>query len=236
MIKTALRYLVVALLLAATGIVLLVTAGLERRIAQADQEMATLNLSRAARAYDEVASSLAVIERLPWLLGGTRDEVAVRQAAVRYWRGDYAPLVVDYTSADSPSIADNPDLQFVVANADYRSVQRPDSNRELTLGTLDQAIGVYRRLLEGNEAHLETAFNYELMVRLRGRIAAGDEVPAFRRPTVPGNQGDTPEEAEMEDVQIYVPSDGVIDPNETEDPTMGGARCMRTGGRIRKRG
>ena len=156
--------------------------------------------------------------------------MAVRQAAVRYWRGDYASLVADYTSADSPSSAGNLDLQFVVANADYRSVQRPDANREMALGTLDHAIGVYRRLLEGNEPHLDTAFNYEMMVRLRNRIAAGDEVPAFRRPTVPGNQGENPEEAEMEDVQIYVPSDSMIDPNETEDPTIG------TGAQIRKRG
>ena len=118
MIKTALRYLVVAILLAIAGVVLLVASRLERRVARADREMATLNLSRAARTYDEVADSLAVIGRLPWLLRGTRDEVAVRQAAVRYWRGDYAPLVAEYTSADSPSIAGNLDLQFVVANAD----------------------------------------------------------------------------------------------------------------------
>lgn len=230
MVKTALRYLVVAILLAIAGVTLLAASRLERRVAQADQAMATLNLSRAAEAYDDIADSLAVIGRLPWLLGSTRDAVAARQAAVRYWRGDYASLVADYTSADSPSIAGNLDLQFVVANADYRSVQRPDANREIALGTLDHAIGVYRRLLEGNEAHLDTAFNYEVMVRLRNRIAGGDEVPAFRRPTVPGNQGENPEEAEMEDVQIYVPSDSMIDPNETEDPTIG------TGAQIRKRG
>ena len=230
MVRTALRYLVVAILLAIAGVTLLAASRLERRVAQADQAMATLNLSRAAEAYDDIADSLAVIGRLPWLLGSTRDAVAARQAAVRYWRGDYASLVADYTSADSPSIAGNLDLQFVVANADYRSVQRPDANREIALGTLDHAIGVYRRLLEGNEAHLDTAFNYEVMVRLRNRIAAGDEVPAFRRPTVPGNQGENPEEAEMEDVQIYVPSDSMIDPNETEDPTIG------TGAQIRKRG
>lgn len=230
MVKTALRYLVVAILLAIAGVVLLVASRLERRVARADREMATLNLSRATRTYNEIADSLAVIGRLPWLLGGTRDEAAVRQAAVRYWRGDYAPLVAEYTSADSPSIAGNLDLQFVVANADYRSVQRPDSSREIALGTLDHAIGVYRRLLEGNEAHLDTAFNYEVMVRLRNRIAGGDAVPVFRRPTVPGNQGANPEEAELEDIQIYVPSDSAIDPSETEDPTIG------TGTRIRKRG
>jgi len=230
MVKTSLRYLIAAILLGGVAVTLLQAARLEHRVARADQEMATLNLSQAARSYDEIADSLAVTGRFPWLLRGTRDEVAVRQAAVRYWRGDYMSLVADYTSADSPSMADNLDLQFVIANADYRSLQRPESNRELVLGTLDHAIGVYRRLLESNEAHLEAAFNYEVMVRLRNQIAGGDDVPAFRRPTLPGNQGENLEEAKMEDVQIYVPSDSLIDPRETEDPTIG------TGAKIRKRG
>jgi hypothetical protein len=230
MVKTALTYLIVAILLGGAAVALLVAGRLEQRIAMADQDMALQNLSSAARAYDAVADSLAVTERVPWLLRTTRDEVAVKQAAARYWRGDYAPLVADYTSPDSPSTAGNLDLQFVVANADYRSVQRPDATREMALGTLDHAIGVYRRLLEGNVAHLDAAFNYEVMVRLRNRIAAGAEVPAFRQPTAPGNQGENPEEAEMEDVQIYVPSNAVIDPTDTDDPTIG------AGAPIRKRG
>ena len=230
MVRTLMRYLTAALVLGAVAVALLTAGRLERRVALADQEMATLNLSRAGQAYDDIAESLAGFGRLPWLLGGTRDAVAVRQAAVRYWRGDYASLVADYTSADSPSIAGNTDLRFVVANADYRAVQRPDASRELALGTLDHAIGVYRRLLEGSESHLETAFNFEVMVRLRNRIAGGDDVPEFRRPTIPGNQGSNPEEEDMEDIQIYVPSDSLIDPNETDDPTIG------TGAQIRKRG
>ena len=230
MIRTALRYLVVAILLGAVAVALLQAAHLERRVAQADQQMATLNLSSAGQAYDEVADSLALLERLPWLLTGTRDAVAVRQAAVRYWRGDYAPLVAEYTSADSPSMAGNLDLQFVVANADHRLVQRPSSSKEIALGTLDHAIESYQRLLEGNEGHLEAAFNYELMVRLRNEIAAGDEVPEFSRPNVPGNPGDPMEDEEMEDVQIYVPRDSLIDPDESEDPTIGeGAPIRRRG-------
>ena len=230
MVRTALSYLVVTILAGAMAIVLLLAARVERRIALADRQLATLNLSRAARAYDEVADSLSVTGRIPWLLRGTRDEVTVRQAAVRYWRGDYAPLVSDYTSADSPSMTGNLDLQFVVANADYRSVQRPGSSRDIALGTLDHAIEVYQRLLAGNEGHLETAFNYELMVRLRNKIADGDAIPESRRPTVQGNQGDYPEEAEMEDVQIYIPRDSVLDPDDTDDPTIG------EGAPIRKRG
>lgn len=230
MVSTALRYLVVAILAGAMATALLLAAGLERRIALADRQLATLNLSSAARAYDEVADSLSVTGRIPWLLRGTRDEVTVRQAAVRYWRGDYAPLVSDYSSANSPNMTGNLDLQFVVANADYRSVQRPGSSRDIALGTLDHAIEVYQRLLEGNEGHLETAFNYELMVRLRNKIADGDALPEVRRPTVQGNQGDYPEEAEMEDVQIYIPRDSVLDPDDTDDPTIG------EGAPIRKRG
>ena len=230
MVRTALRYLVVAILLGAVSVAFLLAATLERRIALADQQMATLNLSGAERAYDEVADSLSVTGRIPWLLRGTRGEVAARRAAVRYWRGEYAPIVSDYTSADSPNIAGNLALQFVVANADYHSVRRPGSSRETALGAVDHAIEVYQRLLEGSEGHLEAAFNYELMVRLRNEIAAGDGVPEYHRPTVQGNQGDTPEESEMEDIQIYVPRDNVIDPDDTDDPTIG------EGAQIRKRG
>ena len=230
MVRTAVRYLIVTLLLASVAVAFLVRSQLERRIANADRNLATLNLARAAEQYDALAGSLAATGRLPWLLRNSRNAVAARQAAVRYWDGDYTPIVAHYASADSPSIADNPDLEFVVANADYLSAQRPNSSRDLALGTLDHAIGVYRRFLEANDGHLDAAFNYELVVRLRNQIAAGGALPAFRRPAVPGNQGDDPEEAEMEDVQIYVPRDRLVDPEDTDDPTIG------EGAPIRKRG
>jgi hypothetical protein len=229
-VKTVLRYLVPALLLAGAASALLAGSRLERRLAAADRALATLDLDGAAAGYDRVAGSLASTARVPWLLRGLRDTVAVKQAAVRYWRGEYAPIVTHYASPDSPSIAGNVDLQFLVANAGYRGAQRPNASREMALGTLDQAIGAYRRLLEANDAHLDAAFNYEVTVRLRNRIAAGGPVPEVRPPSVPGNEGDEPEEEDMEDVQIYVPRDRLVEPEETDDPTIGeGASIRRRG-------
>ena len=230
MIATALRYLIVATLLSGVAVVLLAAGRLDRRLAAADRAVATLDLTEAERAYAEIADSLTLTEQLPWVLRGTRETLAARRAALQYWRGNYETLVAAYTRPDSPSMANNIDLQFVVANADYRSAQQPGANRELALGTIDHAIGVYRRLLEGNAAYRDAAFNYELMVRLRTQIASGDEVPNFRRPTIPGNPGEAPPEEDMEDVQIYVPRDSVIDPDDTEDPTVGeGAPIRRRG-------
>ena len=230
MFKTALGYLVVAMLLGFATFVLLLAGRLERQVAQADQDMATLNLSRAAQGYDAVADSLAVTGRIPWLLRGTRDEVAARRAAVRYWRGDYASLAADYTSADSPSIAGNLELQFVVANADYRSVLRPPEDRELALGMIDHAVSVYARLLESSAPHVEAAFNYELMVRLRNQVAGGGDIPEFNLPTAPGSEGENMEADELEDIQIYVPADTVFELNSTDDPTVGdGAPIRRRG-------
>ena len=228
--KTVLRYLAPALLLAGAALALLAGSRIERRLAAADSALATLDLDAAAAGYDSVAGSLALTARVPGLLGGLRDTVAVKQAAVRYWRGDYLPIVTFYDSPDSPSIAGNVDLQLLVANARYRAAQRPDASREMALGALDRAIGVYRRLLEANEGHPDAAFNYEVMVRLRGRIAAGGPVPDVRPPSVPGNEGADPEEADMEDIQIYVPRDRLVEPEETDDPTIG------EGGSIRRRG
>lgn len=230
MIRTLFGYLLLAAALALAAVVLRTAGRMERQLAEADQAMAMVNLGDAARRYETVAAALGPFERIPWVLRGTRDTVVARQAAVAYWRGRYRELVDAYTQPNSPNMAGNIDLQFVVANADYRSVQQPGTNRDLALGTLDHAIGVYRRLLEGDDAHEDAAFNYELMVRLRNEIAAGDEVPEFSRPNVPGNPGDPMEEEEMEDVQIYVPRDSLIDPDESEDPTIGeGAPIRRRG-------
>ena len=152
MIATTLRYLIVATLLSGVAVVLLAAGRLDRRLAAADRAVATLDLTEAERAYTEIANSLTLTERLPWVLRGTRETLAARRAALQYWRGNYETLVAAYTRPDSPSMANNIDLQFVVANADYRSAQQPGANRELALGTIDHAIGVYRRLLEGNDA------------------------------------------------------------------------------------
>ena len=68
------------------------------------------------------------------------------------------------------------------------------------------------------------------MVRLRNRIAAGGPVPDVRIPSIPGNEGADPEEADMEDIQIYVPRDRLVEPEETDDPTIGeGASIRRRG-------
>ena len=230
MVKTTLGYLILTLALIGLAFASLMMSQLERRIADADRDIATLNLTRATERYDAIASTLATTDRLPWLLPNTRNTVSLRQASVRYWTGNYDPIVAHYASPDSPNISNNPELQFVVANADYLSARRPSSRQNLTLGTLDHAIGVYHQFLETNDSHLSAAFNYELMVRLRNQIAAGDTPPPFRRPTAPGNQGEEPEEAEMEDVQIYVPRDRLVDPEDTNDPTIG------AGATIRKRG
>ena len=228
--KTALRYLAPALLLAGAAFALLAGSRIERRLAAADRAFATLDLDAAAAGYDHVAAAPLLAARAPGPLDGLRDAVAVRQAAVRYWRGEYAPIVTHYDSPDSPSIAGNVDLQLLVANARYRAAQRPDASREMALGALDRAIGVYRRLLETSPGHPDAAFNYEVMVRLRNRIAAGGAVPEVRAPSAPGNEGADPEEADMEDVQIYVPRDRLVEPEETDDPTIG------EGGSIRRRG
>ncbi len=228
--KTFLRYLVPALLLAGAALALLAGSRLERRLAAADRALATLDLAGAAAGYDRVAASLAPTARVPGLLGGLRDTVAVKQAAVRYWRGDYLPILTFYDSPDSPSIAGNLNLQLLVANARYRAGQRPDASRDMALGALDRAIGVYRRVIEANDGHPDAAFNYELMVRLRSRIAAGDPVPDVRPPSVPGAEGTDPEEADMEDIQIYVPRDRFVEPEETEDPTIGESAPIRRRG------
>ncbi len=228
--KKLLSYVIGALVLGIVAGGLLAAAGIERELAAADLALSTLDLNQAARGYGEVERRLGWTASVPWLFEDTRAGLEARQAAVRYWRGEYGGLAADYTTADSPSMAGNLPLQLVVANADYLAVRSPGAGREAALGALDHAVGVYRRLLEANEGNRDAAYNYELVLRLRAEIAGGDDVPDFSPPTVPGAAGENPEEAEMEDVQIYVPQESIFDPEETEDPTVGeGAPIRRRG-------
>ena len=103
--KTMLRYLAPALLLAGAALALLAGSRIERRLAAADRAFATLDLEAAAAEYDRVAASPLLAARAPGPLGGLRDAVAVRQAAVRYWRGEYAPIPQHQLSPGSAQIS-----------------------------------------------------------------------------------------------------------------------------------
>lgn len=226
--KAAFQYLVTALVLAGIAAAVAAAGRLDRRVARAEQQIATFSFDSAETAYTELERSLDVAGTAPWLLGGTRADVETRRAALRYWRGDYAGLLADYADAP-PDAAGNLRLQFVLANAAARAALDPEADREQVLQALDGAIDVYLGVLQESPGHLDAAYNYEYLLRLRADIASGAEIPATPR-SQHGREGEAPEDGELEEIEIYVPVQRDVDPEMDESPTLG------AGDRIRRRG
>ena len=171
-------------------------------------------------------------ERVSWLFQTTRDEVVSQQAAIRYWRGEYAALVSDYPDIGHPDIQGNLPFMLTVASAHVRAGEvAADGDRTQILNALDRAISVHLQLLENSRGAPDAAFNYEFLVRLRDEIAAGEEIPA-RRPSTPLGQSGDSEDMDMEDmneIKIYVPSD-MMNRESVDDPTLGSDAPLRRRG------
>ena len=229
--KTVVKHLVAAVLFGVVAGLFLAGGRVERRVAAAQRDLATLNVTTPARTYEEIAPYLDYAERIPWMWSDLRDEIRARRAAIRYWRSEYDSLVADYRDLNSPDARNNLALQFIVANAAYRASQRVEPDRQEVLRALDRAIAVYFRVLQNGVGHLDAAFNYEYVIRLRDDIASGGELPEGRRDqNILGREGDQPEDAKMEEIIIYVPLEMDEAPEMEAEPTIGEGQPIRRRG------
>lgn len=227
--KRSISYLLVAMILGGVATAALTASRIDRRVARAQRQLATLELEGPEAIFAELASYLDFAETMPWLFGETRAELSTRRVTLRYWRGEYEGILADYGDTAAPEVAENLPLQAILANASYRASLDPDAEREQILQALDSAISVYLGVLQQSPDHLDAAYNYEYLVRLRADIASGAEIPMTSQ-NPHGREGEAPEDSDLEDIKIYVPVQRDVDPEIDESPALG------AGGRIRKRG
>lgn len=219
---------------AALGLAAAAVAGaavVERGMARAQRALAAGDLTAADRGYDAVQEIARRVGGAARLLSGARAEIAERRAAIRYWRGDYAPLLADAAAADGAPPPGGAALRIVAANAAYRAGQRPGASSREALDGLDRAIALYAELLRSGAGRGDVAFNYEFLVRRRAAIAGGaDPVPAGSGSPL-GREGGSPldEETALDDIRIYVPM-GQEERDRIDDPTMGGDPPIRRRG------
>src|SRR5882757_2301775 len=114
---------VVAIVLAVAGAGFWVAGETETRLADARKKLATLQYREAAAASNEIDQKLGLERRVPML--GPLAEVDVRdlRAQATYWHADYMSLAPQRDTAGSLTET-NPALQFVSANAAFRSSQQ----------------------------------------------------------------------------------------------------------------
>lgn len=223
--------IVVALLLAG-GEVFRRASHIERRLAQAEEDLATLSPDAADAEYAEVEQAVAVAGRLPFIGPRLLADVRQERAMVSYWRGDYAGVPSKESDLSANEV--HADLIFLAANAGFRNVL---GQRTGQAGAQDLAgvLRVYTFLLKKDPGYIDGSFNYEYVVRLRNFVAKGkpslgeikgglakrDQPP---QPSVHGDHGSPPADMPKDQFNVIVP----LNPDERGEQMKAGTGSGKT--------
>ena len=108
------RYVTGSIVLALGGAVCLAAGTIDRRVVDAQRELAAQHYESADAALEGVERSLTYVRWSPWIDGALND-VRIRRAAVWYWSGQYDRIVAGRTDPSGTS-PDNIDLQLIAAS------------------------------------------------------------------------------------------------------------------------
>ena len=203
-------YLIVALLLAAAGVVTYRSAEFERDLAEMQQHVATEQFEEAEQRLADAATYASYVRWIPQFGARAERDLATRRAALGYWKRDYAAVLPRETDPVGAVDSANVDLQMVVANAAFRDAQRDVTDKAVQLQLLDEAIGSYMAVLKNESWHPDAAFNYEYLLRLRTEIAQGRRKPGTSQDKSDnlGEQGSPAQNTSTKKFEIYVPLEG----------------------------
>jgi len=209
--RTLVALVLVAIALVAFGFGALGVARLETRLADAQQQLATLQYDAARESLVEAAKYADRARWVPFLGRDERQEIRARNAAVQYWKQEYDALVPAQAEPVAAVGDDNVELQLTVANAAYRLGQARSKDRATTMKALEEAASGYLTVLKNNTWHTDAAYNYEFVVRLRDELAKGRQPP--QPPKDQSEQSDNGESGapspatSSKGFQIYIPLD-----------------------------
>ena len=221
--------------LAVIGAVALLAGLYERRMAVAQEDMVVLDFADPQADYAALQQELG---KWPWISRRPLEEIRKRQALLQYWQGDYADLAEIARTASRSDDPVDPDLQILSANALYRVAQHGPQDKVTVLKNLDTAIKAYAEALRAGSDRPDTAFNYELAVRLRDEIGSGKrkggmpnaEVDETKTdPNMHGDPGEPPKDMKVEQFQIRIPMDPREIKNSQEQSAGTGQQRKRKG-------
>ena len=208
---------VAAALLAVVGVVCLRVATVERLVADAQQDLATLNYEHADQSLTEAEDSIGVARWVPGFGSSVLDEVRARRGALQYWQRKYDALLPEGADPVAAIEEGNLDLKLVTANAVFRQNQARYGNREATKQALEESAAAYFAVLKNSDWREDAAYNYEYVIRLRDEQAKGKQPPEGGDASKGDmGQGGQPSEAtSQKGFQIYIPL-------ESQEKPLGG--------------
>ena len=169
--RTTITVAIVAVVLALFGVAFQGVARLEGHMADAGQQLSTLQYEAAQEslnAADEYANQSRFV---PFIGSDARQEIRARQAAVQYWQRQYDAVLPAGAEPVAAVDDQNVELQLVVANSEFRVKQTEFKDKTSTVKALEESAAGYLTVLKNNTWHPDAAFNYEYIIRLRDQAA-----------------------------------------------------------------
>jgi tetratricopeptide (TPR) repeat protein len=171
---------VLAVVLLGVGFACWMAGQLERRVADAHEELALLQYNAVDAEYGDIEQAMGYLRHVPWLADNLVTDVQEHRATAEYWQARYDALTPRRNA--NGAIADQPPAVLALAaNAAYRTGQREAGDRQAMLRRLDGALKTYTELLKRDPNNVDAAYNYELMVRLRDTASKAKPAPPSKR-------------------------------------------------------
>jgi len=231
--RTVITRMLIAAVLAVAAWLSWSESNLAARVADAKQDIATLNHEH----LDGLTPQSALSDYLPGERRRLSDEVRVAKATVAYWLGRYGGVAADTSDGHADA-----DILLATANAAYREAERDAAMGPAAAQRLDGVLQAYASALKAAPRNIDAAYNYEYVARIRdqvarspqGRIAKspvpagpvmGGDLPAGA--TIHGGPGAPPPDAKMEEIQTIAPME--YGDREAQPEATPGAKRERKG-------
>ena len=231
--KTVIVRLVTAVVLFAAAWLSWSEARLAARVADARQQMATLQFE----IDDTLTPSASVSDYLPGEAGSLSADIRRLRATVTYWIGGYEAVMEEGGQELDAA------LLLTAANAAFRARARQvAAPQQEQVQRLDGVLQAYASVLKASPRHADAAYNYEYVTRVRDQVASsvpgktpaaqvaaaraqGGDLPAGN--TIHGRPGGPPPEAKAEEFQVIAPME--YGDREAQPEATPGGKIQRKG-------
>jgi hypothetical protein len=226
--KNILGYALIALLLAGLGTAAMAWGRVERQLAQAEQQIATLDYSGVHETLGRAERFYEYVGHVPFIGSSPLNQVRARKAAVHYWQRDYGAIVPAQADPIGALPPENVELQFIVANAVFRNGRARAESPAAVMQAIDAGIAAQLAVLKNSSRNEDAAFNYEYLLKLRAAVAlkpnvgqASDEEGTEK--TTHGQPGGAPRQSDPTDFKIHIPLEAKEFENQAEGQQAGKA-------------
>ena len=231
--KTVVTRLVIAVVLVAAACLSWSEARLAARVADARQQMATLQF----QVDDTLMPAASISDYLPGETGSLSANVRRLRATVAYWVGGYDDVIEEGRQELDA------DILLTAANGAFRaSTRATGASQQEQVQRLDGVLQAYASVLKASPRHADAAYNYEYVTRVRDQVASrvasktpAPAVQAARAPggdlpagnTIHGRPGGPPPDAKTEEFQVIAPME--YGDREAQPEATPGGKIQRKG-------